>query len=160
MTHRSITRSAQFLFCGIVLCLTAAGYHAARPSGDATIVPLKAHLDTLPRTLGPWRGRDAELDDSALRILAADELINREYSRGDGRAAFVNVTYYGSPYFRWFHSPLKCYDLGGWNELARRPADIAVDSGTISLAYRPLRTDTDFERSRWTINHHLANTRR
>ena len=73
-------------------------------------------LDEIPWDLGRWRGSPAPaFDDQTLRILAADDILNRDYVAGGEARAYVYVGYYRSQMRgASIHSPLNCLPGAGW----------------------------------------------
>jgi EpsI family protein len=84
------------------------------------------NLETLPYRLDAWTGRDAEpLDAETLRILSADEYLNRTYVN-DNAEDRTPINLYAAYYGRQrpgvsIHSPLHCLPGTGWE-----PLDIAT----------------------------------
>src|SRR5438067_664826 len=77
----------------------------------------QSRLSEMPYDVAAWNGRDAEpLDTDTVRILSADEYLNRTYNSGVA-AAPVNlyIAYYGQqrPGVS-IHSPLHCLPGTGW----------------------------------------------
>jgi len=105
----------------VALLLVAATGAVARAMRHVDIP--HARLSVMPYDVEAWNGRDAEpLDADTVRILAADEYLNRNYS--DAASAPVNlyIAYYGQqrPGVS-IHSPLHCLPGTGWE-----PQDVAT----------------------------------
>jgi len=99
----------------VALLLIAATGAAARAMRHIDVP--HPRLSEMPYDVAVWNGRDAEpLDADTVRILAADDYLNRNYS-SVAAAAPVNlyVAYYGQqrPGVS-VHSPLHCLPGTGW----------------------------------------------
>jgi EpsI family protein len=130
--------SARRLMVAVVLIAATAALVGAAGRPDA----LRAvRLDTLPYHVGTWSGRDADpIDDESLRILAADEYLNRNYA---GDAAIAPVNLYVAYYARQrpgvsIHSPLHCLPGTGWEPLEVGTIDVALPGGAFGRMRRML----------------------
>jgi EpsI family protein len=85
-------------------------------------------LSQLPMALGEWSGRPAPpLDAEVIRVLGADDHINRYYIAGRD-AAGLFVGYHRSQRFgSTIHSPLNCLPGAGWQPLASSPVPFGKD---------------------------------
>lgn len=85
--------------------------HAMR----AEPVVLRASLQSLPLTIGDWRGRDEpEFRPDVLATLGVDDYLNRVYRRR-GAAVGLYVGFYGSQQQGdAVHSPMNCLPGTGW----------------------------------------------
>lgn len=106
-----------------IRCLVAALLVAAagRVGARAPVpVPLAAPLDALPARLGDWRGTDAPpFDAEVVKVLAADDYVNRIYWRPDGAVASLFIAYYGDQRAGdRIHSPQHCLPGNGWQPVA------------------------------------------
>ena len=77
-------------------------------------------LSRLPTQVGEWRGQEAApLDDSVVRLLAADSYINRTYSTAGFNPIGLYVAFYGGQKpGDSIHSPLNCLPGTGWEPVA------------------------------------------
>jgi len=130
--------SARRLLAVVVLIAATAALVGAAGRSDAVRA---ARLDTLPYHIAAWSGRDAEpIDEASLRILAADEYLNRDYA-GAGAIAPVNlyVAYYGRqrPGVS-IHSPLHCLPGTGWEPLEVSTIDVTLADGAAGRMRRML----------------------
>jgi EpsI family protein len=101
----------------VVLLLAASGAITRAAVGVPLTPP---HLSALPYVFDGWRGGEAPaLDDETLRILAADEVLNRNYAGADRAPIGLYVAYYARqrPGVS-IHSPLHCLPGTGWEALA------------------------------------------
>jgi EpsI family protein len=103
----------------LIVALLLAG--AGAIARGAVAVPLAPpHLSSLPYAFETWRGTEAPpLDDETLRILAADDVLNRTYAGADRAALGLYVAYYAvqRPGVS-IHSPLHCLPGTGWEALS------------------------------------------
>lgn len=136
--------SARRLLAAVVLIASTAALVGAAGRSDAIRA---VRLDTLPYHIAAWTGHDADpIDEESLRILAADEYLNRNYA-GDSAIAPVNlyVAYYGRqrPGVS-IHSPLHCLPGTGWEPLDVGTIDVALPDGASGRMRRMLvRKDRD-----------------
>ena len=90
------------------------------------VPPAAPKLASLPYVFEGWQGEEAPpIDDETLKILAADDLLNRTYVGADGTPIGLYVAYYARqrPGVS-IHSPLHCLPGTGWE---------ALDVSTLSL---------------------------
>lgn len=88
---------------------------------EATPVALERPLSAIPLDLDGWRGIEgAALDAETIRVLAADEYVNRIYEHPElGRVALF-IAYYGSQHLgAGIHSPQNCLPGNGWMPVAQ-----------------------------------------
>jgi EpsI family protein len=100
----------------VVLLLAASG---AIGRAAVSVPPAPPQLAALPYSFGAWTGAEAApLDDETLKILAADEVVNRTYTGSDRAAVGLYVAYYAKqrPGVS-IHSPLHCLPGTGWEAL-------------------------------------------
>jgi EpsI family protein len=77
-------------------------------------------LSAMPRTIDGWQGQDQPpFDAETLRILAADDYLNRVYVDRYGHAAGLYVAFYASQRAgESIHSPLHCLPGNGWQPVS------------------------------------------
>jgi EpsI family protein len=83
------------------------------------VPPAAPKLASLPYVFEGWQGEEAPpIDNETLRILAADDLLNRTYVGADGTQIGLYVAYYARqrPGMS-VHSPLHCLPGTGWEAL-------------------------------------------
>ena len=109
-------------------------------------VPLAEPLSTIPTSIDGWTGQDLPgWDESVIKVLGADEYVNRRYVR-DGRAvADLYVGYYGSQrQGDAIHSPQNCLPGSGWEPVSDERVNIAVpEAGTIRVNRYVVQKDLD-----------------
>jgi EpsI family protein len=101
----------------VVLLLAAAGVIARGAVGVPLTPP---RLSALPYAFETWRGAEAPpLDEETLRILAADDVLNRTYAGADRTPIGLYVADYAvqRPGVS-IHSPLHCLPGTGWEALS------------------------------------------
>lgn len=91
-------------------------------------VPAREPLSSIPTSLDGWIGRDLPAwDDSVLKVLGADEYVNRRYMRDGAAVADLYVGYYGSQkQGDAIHSPQNCLPGSGWEPVAEERVNIDV----------------------------------
>jgi EpsI family protein len=100
---------------GLLLAAFAAVH--VRSSGEA--VQSRSALETLPRTIGQWTGRDdTVLDSETLRVLKLSDYVMRRYTDPAGHLSWLYIGYWqsqrkGSD----IHSPKNCLPGGGWEPI-------------------------------------------
>jgi EpsI family protein len=110
-----------------VLLLLVASATLARAAGTPTSGASYPNLSALPYVIQASKGAEGPpLDAETLRILAADDVLNRTYTAGDGTPIGLYVAYYATqrPGVS-IHSPLHCLPGTGWE---------ALDVSTVTLA--------------------------
>lgn len=124
-----LTRS---LLVAAVLMLSAWAVHGGAPSD----IDVAARLDGIPLVVGDWTGRDEpRFDEDTLRVLGADDYVNRTYvASGSPAPAALNlyVAYYASQrQGDAIHSPMNCLPGTGWQPVSR--GRVAVGQGPSSF---------------------------
>lgn len=114
MTASGSTR--RLLLLSAVLLAGVAVIHASAP-GDQT--PRREPLSQLPTALGGWRAAaDIPIDNESLRVLNADDYVNRAYVHGD-RVVDLFIAYYATQrQGGTMHSPLNCLPASGWQPMS------------------------------------------
>ena len=117
-----------------MIAVTGVLAQAARTRGPQ----LHAQLSSLPLDLGAWTGRDgAPFDDETVRILGADEYLNRSYAGSSGVPVDLYIAYYGRQQpGASIHSPLHCLPGTGWEPLDIASVSIAQPGGAAGEARR------------------------
>jgi EpsI family protein len=104
-------------------------------AGARAVAPPERRLATLPALIDGWRGEDqAAFDAETLRILAADDYLNRVYVHPTGAVAGLYVAYYGSQRTgESIHSPLHCLPGNGWRPISSTRMEMATDRGATQV---------------------------
>ena len=92
------------------------GYLAKKP------VPLRASLDTIPKTLGAWKqvGEEREYDAAVIESLGTTQFIDRVYAiDGDPEegALMLHIAYYSGTIDEIPHIPERCWDAAGLDQM-------------------------------------------
>ncbi len=105
----------RLMVCVLLVLATGALRHVLAAPPQAAI-----DLSRLPTEVGRWRGQEAApLDDSIVRLLAADSYINRTYSTAGLDPIGLYVAFYaGQKPGDSIHSPLNCLPGTGWEPVA------------------------------------------
>ena len=121
------------LLCAILVVATGALRHALAAAPAPPV-----DLSRLPAQVGQWRGEEAApLDESVVRLLAADSYINRTYSAAGTDPIGLYVAFYaGQKPGDSIHSPLNCLPGTGWEPVALSTMTIARPNGTPGTARR------------------------
>jgi hypothetical protein len=94
-------------------------------------------LDTIPLTLGPWKGEKTELDPMIARGTGADKVVTRRYVNASTGATVEVILLYGPAVGMYVHIPEVCYPAAGFTG----PADAAfreIVSGPYTALFRSL----------------------
>jgi EpsI family protein len=86
-----------------------------------TLTPLRQSLGALAYRIDGWEGRDEVLTDRVREVLAADDLLLREYVDATGRRVWLYVNYFASQHQGEIsHSPKNCLPGAGWQAIDER----------------------------------------
>jgi EpsI family protein len=110
-----------------------------RASG-AESVPPRAPLSTLSLTFGGWVGHELPAwDDEVMKVLGADEYVNRRYIHDRGIAELYIGYYRSQRQGDSIHSPQNCLPGAGWQPVASGTVTIPIGSaGARSPASRSI----------------------
>jgi EpsI family protein len=125
--HRSSVW-ARFLAAWLVLVGTALLLHA-RSSFE--VIPNRQALDTFPRELQGWTGKDLALTPDVLRILGPGDFLSRSYRNPvDSETMDLFIAYYPSQRSGdTIHSPQNCLPGAGWTPLMKDHIPIPYANG-------------------------------
>jgi EpsI family protein len=116
----------------IVIALLGASAAVTRAAVGVPIAP--PDLASVPWTFGRWQGEQGPpIDADTLKILSADDLLNRTYAGADRTPIGLYVAYYARqrPGVS-IHSPLHCLPGTGWEALEVETLGLpGVPDGTI-----------------------------
>jgi len=77
--------------------------------------PLIKPLNSFPRQIGPWSGRESRFDQRVYDILGVDDSFLADYTNPQGRAINLYIGYYQSQREGdLIHSPKNCMPGAGW----------------------------------------------
>jgi EpsI family protein len=104
----------------VVVLLILLGARLVTAERSPSSVPLPRPLAEFPLALDQWSGADApEFDAATVRVLNADDYLNRIYEHPVHGPAGVFVAYYGSQqHGEAIHSPQNCLPGSGWVPVA------------------------------------------
>ena len=103
--------------------------------GDVDKVPVSEPVANMPRTIGPWTGRDILIDQSVLDILGKGDFVERAYTRGDQAGTPPVDLFIG--YFptqrtgQTIHSPQHCLPGAGWTFESSKYTHMRADNGVL-----------------------------
>ena len=97
-------------------------------------LPLKRPFKELPLKLGAWKGKEVPLEDSVVKVAAADDYLSRwYYNENTGESVRVYVPYYGNPRTMIGHYPDVCYPAVGWKITLSRVEDVRRSSAETTV---------------------------
>jgi EpsI family protein len=115
-------------------------------SSGVQAVPALQPLATIPTSIDGWSGRDLPAwDESVVKVLGADEYVNRRYLREGTAVADLYVGYYGSQkQGDAIHSPQNCLPGSGWEPVSEERVNLTVPGpGTIRVNRYVVQKDLD-----------------
>ena len=120
------------LFVVVLLLLAGRVAVAERP---VVRTPLGQPLTAFPLALDGWQGIEAEaFDKDTLKVLGADDYVNRIYHAPGGAPLGLFVGYYASQeQGDAIHSPQNCLPGNGWTPIARSRETMNVDGREIRV---------------------------
>jgi EpsI family protein len=128
--------NSKLVWRGLLVASVMIGAHAYASALSArSVAPAHRALRTVPFDIGPWRGQDQPAFDSeTLRILRADDYMNRMYVDAAGYVAGLYVAFYASQRSgESIHSPLHCLPGTGWRPLSTTRTTIATAHGPVRV---------------------------
>ncbi len=139
-TPKAATLSTYALAACVLLVASgvARGWQARRIENALETGRRVARLDleTVPNTLGPWRGEAFRIDEQIARGTGADQIVTRRYVNENTGAVVELILLYGPAGEMFIHSPEICYPSAGY-ELVAGPDLKEVDTVPFrALAYR------------------------
>jgi EpsI family protein len=119
----------------LILAVMTLGVHEAIAGRAPQPARAQSPLAAFPLRVDRWSGADAgALDAETLRVLGADEYLNRIYTDDDGRQVGLYVAFY--EYQRQgdsIHSPLNCLPGNGWLPVSHRYSSIVSRGRTVPV---------------------------
>ena len=130
MRHAVLVRGAV-----VVAAILATQWFLFSARTQATAPASTRPLAALPRTIEGWRGQDQPpFDAETLRILAADDYLNRVYVDTDRRAAGLYVAFYASQQAgESIHSPLHCLPGNGWLPVSTSRINLSAGGQPVTI---------------------------
>jgi EpsI family protein len=87
----------------------------------------RAPFATLPATVGTWRSEgDLAIDEDSLKILKADDYVNRLYVQGNTGLDLFVAYYATQRQGDTMHSPMNCLPASGWQPMSTSRVQLAV----------------------------------
>jgi EpsI family protein len=119
----------------LVLVAAIAGTHALTTDRESVTMRLAAPLAQFPVAVGEWRGVDQPpFDEEILKVLGADDYLNRVYHGGNASAVGLYVAYYGSQrHGEAIHSPQHCLPGTGWQPVSHSRVQINAAGQPLSV---------------------------
>lgn len=94
-------------------------------------------LQTVPMSLGPWKGEPTTLDPQIARATGADQVVTRRYVNQQTGAAVDLILLFGPAVDMYIHMPEACYPAAGY-ALAAGPEEHAIPTGHGEAPFRAL----------------------
>lgn len=89
---------------------------------------------TLPEYVGDWFGKEQEISEKELEVLAKDTQFARKlYTDGRGGQIFASVVLSGQDLDNSIHRPERCLPAQGWSVADSRRIKLPVPSGTLEM---------------------------
>lgn len=106
------------VLCGVILLGSGAArawqaQRLARRLDDGRRGP-RVDLESVPETLGPWRGAPTVIDEQIARGTGADQVVTRRYVNQDTGVAVDVILLYGPAAEMSIHGPEVCYPSAGY----------------------------------------------
>jgi len=117
----------------IIMLASGLAFHTliARVNGSMARLPIAPEvLEGFPMQIGDWTGVDVPLDETIVEKTDSDALINRRYSRHNGRESVGFYIAFGSTWEMMFHRPDVCYPSSGWTLVDHSLLELPVNNGT------------------------------
>src|SRR5215216_6793495 len=105
-------------------------------------------LKDFPESIGTWQrtGTDQILDDEVLKVLRANDYLNRDFRKPGGLVANLYVGYYATQRAgATYHSPLNCLPGSGWTLSEPAKATIPLPDGTSFVANKYVIQNGDYK---------------
>ena len=118
----------------LVVALVACAGTWAR-SSEPRDVPLPASLSAMPLDLEGWRGVEGpRIDEEIMRVLRADDYVNRVYRGPGGELIGLWIAFYASQrQGDAIHSPLNCLPGTGWAPIDHSRPVIDVNGRAVPI---------------------------
>lgn len=126
-----IGRLAPFAAAAVLVAMiVVGGVQAERVEGaDAYHARVRAAVERIPYSIGPWNGQDTETPLAAVRLLKPNTMLQRRYiNRSTGRAVSLLVVHCTDVRDMLGHYPPKCYPGHGWTSGPVRSAEVDLGS--------------------------------
>jgi EpsI family protein len=111
----------------LTLCFLSASAFVARMSKTEPVFT-REPLSHLPLQIERWQGRDFDIDDRVLRVLAVDDYVNRAYYSPNAIVSLYVGFYQTQRQGNTMHSPMNCLPGAGWDPIDRSHLSIPIAS--------------------------------
>lgn len=88
----------------------------------------KAFYSMVPPCIGPWAGRDLEVDTRTIEILETDDILMREYLGPKGLKILLCIAF-SKETRKSIHPPEVCMSGGGWNLIEKKRIKVPGSPG-------------------------------
>lgn len=109
------------LVVAVLLAITAAFTFLFGEAKETTSAG--TFTERIPICIGPWVGRDLEVDTRTFEILETNDVLTREYRGPKDNTIFLGVAF-SSENRRAIHPPEVCMSGGGWNLTEKKRIEI------------------------------------
>ena len=96
-------------------------------------------LDEIPKTIGPWKGEDGDLDPFIARKTGSTDYIMRRYTNNQTGAVLELLMLYGPAAEMGYHKPDACYPNAGYKLVGGgdvRPIQFSKNSEKRSVGFK------------------------
>ena len=127
----------------MVLLLATVGLRAFVSSVPP--VPVRQRLENFPTQLGDWRmAGEEKITESVMKVLKADDTLNRRYRDNSGHYADVFIAYYEMQAAgESMHSPKNCLPGSGWAPVANDYITIQREGKPVEINRYVIEKDND-----------------
>ena len=116
------------------LLIFALGAAALLRIGGQSETPLRGSLDSIPRELAGYSGRDQTVSKDEQRVAGMDQYLMRTYVRDSTYAFSLYVGYYQAQnQGKSIHSPKNCLPGAGWEPVENSTRDVLVGGTPITV---------------------------
>lgn len=139
--------SARVWFTASLMILGWMATTWVRSGYTSEVRPLGKDLDLLPVQIDGFQGESIPMDDEVAKILNADAVLNRFYTRANGDSISLHVSAWIQPESLSYvapHLPRVCYTNSGWKILEERTVSITTATG--KLPYLAMLVERNSER--------------
>ncbi len=125
-----------FIIASVTLALCGVGFRSAIGYLNVYLkkepIELRAHLATIPKTLGRWKavGEAPPLDAAVIETLGTDQYLERLYVADDASGTghlWIHIAYYTGMIDAVPHVPDRCFVAGGGLQLQALPHNYPLD---------------------------------
>lgn len=88
----------------------------------------KEQVEAFPKTLGEWKGSDFRYPDGIYKLLKADVLLSRTYTKNDGSLVWIDII--NSKVGESFHMQKICVEGAGWKINNESIAEFKIEEST------------------------------